>query len=265
MNETESTADRRPGGAWRLFYGLLKTACILGGLPVTVICLMAVVGLLTGNGWIQLIAGTVVAVGLPLFVVDRLLPDDDQQRAKGLTTDVLALIWAGFAVAFVGGGHAVTSGWLAREGDRRAAAGQQTIARLDYWLAAVRPVRRTPAKPLAGGSGRGTARAGAGTARRGGAGSGTGSSAAKPDAGPAFDARADATKARPDARADSRRMVVESSDRQRGAGTQTQPLCPALVYLQDDGARSVQLGELLFAQTKEFKCRLAVAVAAEIP
>lgn len=136
----------RPTGLLRIMLGVLKTVAILGGLPLSLLALMALVGLATDNGWARLIVALVVAIGLPLFIVDRLLPDDNVTTARGVPTDTLALIWAGFALAFFGAGHVVTAKATAREADRLAAGSYHRLAKVGYYLAAVRP---TAPEPLA--------------------------------------------------------------------------------------------------------------------
>ena len=138
-------------GPLRAVFGVLKLVCIVAGLSVTVICLMAVVGLLTDNFWARSITALVVAVGLPLLLVDRLLPDDDQKKSRGLPTDVLAVLYIAFPLIFAGLAHSATSGMLAREGDRLTADGWQQLGQGTYWLASVKPVaakkRPAPAPP----------------------------------------------------------------------------------------------------------------------
>lgn len=124
----------------RIIFGVLKALCIVGGLPLTVVCLMAIIGVFTANGWLRLVPAVVVAVGLPLLLVDRLLPDERSERARGLPTDVLSLAWVIVPVVFAGALNGMTSQMLAVEGDRQAAAGWGSVAGVTYWMASVRPV-----------------------------------------------------------------------------------------------------------------------------
>jgi S1-C subfamily serine protease len=131
-------------GPLRLVFGILKGVCILVGLPLTVLCLMSVVGLLTGNGWVRAIVAIVVAIGLPVLLVGRLLPDeaDQQKQVRGLPTDVLSISWVLIPVLIVGLAHAgVTRSMLAVEGDRLGGGGMETLARGMYWLAGVEAER----------------------------------------------------------------------------------------------------------------------------
>jgi len=138
-SERQMTQNKRPmPGALRGVFGLVKFACILGGLPLTVLCLMAVVGAITGSGWIRLVAAVVVAIGLPLLLVDRLLPDD-RDRARGLPSDVLALFYVGVPLLFAGAAHGLTLRMLAVEGDRLHGGGWGRTGDVAYWLASVEP------------------------------------------------------------------------------------------------------------------------------
>ena len=50
-----------------------------------------------------MVLAAIVAVGLPLLLVDRLLPKDGGSR-PGLLTDVAALLWMGIATGAVAAG-----------------------------------------------------------------------------------------------------------------------------------------------------------------
>jgi serine protease Do len=130
--------SERPTGVIGIGFGTLKAVAILGGLPLSVLGLMAVVGLVSENVWVRLAVAAVVAIGVPLFIVDRLLPSDGSSK-KGLATDVLALIWAGFALAFFGAAHSVTGAMTVKEADRLAADNYRKTARVAYWLASATP------------------------------------------------------------------------------------------------------------------------------
>ena len=91
---------------FRLVRRLLKALAIGLGFVTTLLSLMAVVGLLTENGWIRVLVALVVALAVPAVLSDRLLPDD-VERARGLPSDVLALVWVGFPLAFAVGFNAV--------------------------------------------------------------------------------------------------------------------------------------------------------------
>ncbi len=145
------TAQKGMKGPLRMVFGLLKVVCIAGGLPLTVVCLMALVGLVTDNIWARAITALVVAIGLPLLVVDRLLPDDegDQQKARGMPTDMVSLFYVAVPLIFIGLAHPVTGGWLAGEADRLKADGLGSVGQVTYWLAGARPVAAAATPPRA--------------------------------------------------------------------------------------------------------------------
>jgi serine protease Do len=109
------------------------------GLVATLLCLMAVVGLLASSGWVRAPVAIVIAVVLPAVIADRLLPDEPGPATKGLATDVFALGWLTFPVLFALVLGGVTRGMLATEGDRLAASGMGPLARGAWLLAGVRP------------------------------------------------------------------------------------------------------------------------------
>ncbi|MCK5798946.1 MAG: trypsin-like peptidase domain-containing protein [Deltaproteobacteria bacterium] len=133
-------SETSPSGAFRWILRTLKFLCVLVGLPLTILALMAVVGLVTTNGWVRLGVAAALAVIVPLVVVDRALPKADLDNARGLATDLLALIWIVVPLAFFGLANGMTQDTSAAEGDRLAAAGWKRTASATYWLASVQPV-----------------------------------------------------------------------------------------------------------------------------
>src|SRR5262249_49849862 len=85
--------------------GFLKALALIGGAFVTMVCLMSVVGVFTGNGWARAGGAIVVAVGVPLFAIDLILAKVKPDKQKGVTTDLLAVSYLGFSLAFVGVAH----------------------------------------------------------------------------------------------------------------------------------------------------------------
>ena len=96
---------------FRLVRRLVKALAIGLGFVTTLLSLMAVVGLLTENGWIRVLVALVVALAVPAVLSDRLLPDD-VERARGLPSDVFARVWIGFPLAFAVGFNAATRALL---------------------------------------------------------------------------------------------------------------------------------------------------------
>lgn len=77
-------------------------------------------------------------------MADRLLPDSPDETARGLTSDVVAVLWLGFPLIFAVGLGSFTSAMMVREGDRLQAAGWELSARGAYLLAAVEPQAEAP-------------------------------------------------------------------------------------------------------------------------
>lgn len=117
----------------RILFGLLKVGCIVLGLPLTVLCLMAVCGSFTANGWARLACGVLGATLIPLLLVDRLLPEDTQ-RGQGLASDLLAIFFVAVPLLYAGAAHGLSARQLGLEGDRLASAGWPRVAGLAYWL-----------------------------------------------------------------------------------------------------------------------------------
>lgn len=124
-----------PTSRFAIAHGITKLIAIVVGLLLSVLCLMAVVGIFTDNGWARLLIAAIVAIVPPLAVADRLLPAGDPASAKGLASDVLALIWLGFPTIFIIAANSVTGSIMLREGDRLMGSGWPTTAHVTYLLA----------------------------------------------------------------------------------------------------------------------------------
>jgi serine protease Do len=140
-------------GPLRIVFGLLKAGCIVAGLPLTVICLMALVGHFTANGWARVLCGALGGTLVPLFLIDRLLPAD-AARGRGMISDGLALVYVAVPTLFVGL-SSVTAPSLVKEGDRLGGAGWSRIGALAYWIggASVQPPPVVPTPGTGSGSG----------------------------------------------------------------------------------------------------------------
>src|SRR5436190_13782588 len=53
--------------------GFLKVLALVGGAFITVVSLMALAGIYTDNGWARASIAIVIALGVPLLLVDRVL------------------------------------------------------------------------------------------------------------------------------------------------------------------------------------------------
>jgi hypothetical protein len=124
-----------PGPAIVLGHKLFKLAGIVVGFPAAMICVMAMIGGVTENGYVRFIGALVLVLGLPLFIADRLLPNHDPTKARGLVSDVLAVSWTlvTFVIAAALGG--TTRPMLGREGDLLVKAGYPDLARGAFLLA----------------------------------------------------------------------------------------------------------------------------------
>lgn len=88
--------------AGKIAYVVLKLAAMVVGLPLAIAVTMTACGAFVSNLWAQLGIALVALVGLPLFIADRLLPDDDPQAGRGIPTDVSAALWLTVAMLGVG-------------------------------------------------------------------------------------------------------------------------------------------------------------------
>jgi serine protease Do len=124
-----------PGPLIVLGHKLLKLAGFVVGFPTAMISVMALIGGATENGYVRFIGALALVLVLPLFIADRLLPNHDPTRARGLVSDVLAVSWtlATFVIAAALGG--TTRPMLGREGDRLVKAGYPDLGRGAYFLA----------------------------------------------------------------------------------------------------------------------------------
>jgi S1-C subfamily serine protease len=182
-----------------IVHGVLKLLAIPCGIVLSQLCLMASVGLLTGSGWIRTLVALAVNLLVPLAIVDRILPDD-VTKAKGVTTDVLAVLWVGFPFLFAVAGHSFTSPAMVTEAARIAEVGLGRTAALAYLLAGTEagPVVAHPTSPTASASSvaapASVAPTSSSAAPSASAPSAVPPVSASPEAGPPADAGAPATK-----------------------------------------------------------------------
>lgn len=149
----------RPSPGFLAAYRLLKLAGFVLGLPSAVVAGMALVGALTESGYARVIGSLVVTLAVPLFIADRLLPEHDPTRARGLVSDVCAVTWTALAFLIAGVANGPTRPLLTREGDRLTSAGYGTLGGLAYVLAGVRA--ETSGSPATSASGSASAGASA--------------------------------------------------------------------------------------------------------
>ncbi len=110
----------------------------LGGF-VSVVSLMALLGLVIESLWPRLILALVIAVGLPALAADQLLK---RTRMKGgflLVADTFGIVLLAVALLLVSI-EIAKKGMLVREGDRYARDGSRTMARVLYFMGGADPV-----------------------------------------------------------------------------------------------------------------------------
>ncbi|HSK04146.1 MAG TPA: trypsin-like peptidase domain-containing protein [Kofleriaceae bacterium] len=131
----------------KLARGILKVLALVGGAFITVVSLMAVAGSFVDNGWARAGIAIVVALGVPLFLVERILARLPADQMRGVPTDVLSLIYVAFALVFVGVAHGSSRPLLQDEGQRLERAGMPRIAKAAYLLAGGSPGAPAAAAP----------------------------------------------------------------------------------------------------------------------
>ena len=115
--------------------GLLKMVALVGGACISVVSLMSIIGNYTDNGWARGGIALLLAVIVPLIFAEGALAKVAPNKVKGVTTDVLAVCYLGFALVFVGIAHGYTKPMLEAEGQRLSQGGMNRMARAAYFLA----------------------------------------------------------------------------------------------------------------------------------
>lgn len=110
---------------------------LLGGI-VTLVAVMGVVGLVTGNFLARFLVALVLVIGIPALVTDRLM-----KRTKlaglGMVGDIFAIVLLGLALMFVSL-EFVSKPLFVGEGNHYSRSGSRGLARFAYWLGGVTPV-----------------------------------------------------------------------------------------------------------------------------
>ena len=134
----------------KLARGLIKAIALVGGASVTLLCLMSWIGIGTNSGWLRAGGAVAVMVVVPLVLVELALRMGKKERLQGVATDVVAVSYLGFGLAFAGVAHAYTRPLLAGEAHRLEDAGMQRTARATFFLAGGRdtPPPAEPPKPV---------------------------------------------------------------------------------------------------------------------
>jgi S1-C subfamily serine protease len=127
----------RPNPNVLLAYRVLKLAAFVVGLPAALLSFMALIGAITDNGWARAIGGGLLVLGIPLAIADRLLPDHDPTKARGLVSDVCSVTWMLVVFVFAGLLGSTSRSLFVKEGDRLVSAGYPLPGRVAYVLAGV--------------------------------------------------------------------------------------------------------------------------------
>src|SRR5690606_33711951 len=134
----------------RVARSVVKILSLTVGGSITFVALMATAGLVVESGWIRSIVAGLVMLAVPGVIVDRLLPENVDAKAKGLPTDVFALVWLGIALLVTLALHDLTQPALLTEGDPLSKAGYPRLAQLAYFVAGVTPTAEvSPLPPTA--------------------------------------------------------------------------------------------------------------------
>ena len=110
---------------------------LIGGL-VTLVGVMGIVGLVTGNFLARLLVALVLVIGIPALATDRLLKRT-KARGLGLVGDVFAIVLLALALFFVGLPF-MSKPLFVGEGDHYARSGSRGLSKFAYWLGGVTPV-----------------------------------------------------------------------------------------------------------------------------
>jgi len=135
---TKSSSGKKPSPQMRKLMRTMRIVGILFGGFVSVVGVMALVGLATDNFIARILVALVLVVGLPAFLADRLLKRTNMGGGLGMVADVFAIILLGIALVLVAA-ESITKGLLSHEGDIYARHGSTGMARVVYFLAGVAP------------------------------------------------------------------------------------------------------------------------------
>ncbi len=119
----------------KLVGGIVKLLALIGGAVVTFVGLSAIAGTFVANGWARWGIGIAVGLLVPLVIAEIALARFALDKRRGVTSDVLAVMYAGFALVFVGFLHGPSRPLLQKEGDRLAHSGMKRTAKLAWALA----------------------------------------------------------------------------------------------------------------------------------
>jgi serine protease Do len=119
----------------KLVGGIVKLLALIGGAVVTFVGVSAIAGTFVSNGWARLGIALVLGLLVPLVVAEIALARFAPDKRRGVTSDVMAMMYAAFALVFVGLLHGPSRPLLQKEGDRLAQSGWTRTAKLAWVLA----------------------------------------------------------------------------------------------------------------------------------
>jgi len=128
---------------------------LFGGI-VTLVGVMGVVGLVTGNFLARLLVALLLVIGIPALITDRVLKRMKTGGNISIVSNAFTIILLGFALVLVSL-EFLSKPLFVGEGDHYAASGSRGMARFSYWLGGVSPIfpeeRGLPAQASAGDAG----------------------------------------------------------------------------------------------------------------
>ena len=149
MNLVKRAATSESNGASRgvlphVVHVVVRVLAILIGLPLSLVSVMAAVGLVTSSLPAHLGIASAIVVAVPAVAVARLFPDRPKEEANSFSWDVLAILWLAIATGFVGIAQPHTKLWLRAEAALLSEFGFLEVAHIIEFVAAVRPALVVP-------------------------------------------------------------------------------------------------------------------------
>jgi S1-C subfamily serine protease len=124
----------------RIAFGVVETLGLLLGLPLALLSLMTLTVPFIENIWAQAVLASLVGIGVPLLIADRVLPQGQEAtRWAGVPTDVFAISWMLIAFVVMGVGGQVTGQYLHREADLLTQSALAPAGMFVRWAAGPKP------------------------------------------------------------------------------------------------------------------------------
>lgn len=127
------------GSRWQRARTWVKVISAMVGLPLSMLSVMALIGLGVEAIWFQFFAALIILVAIPLYVANQLVPMEIKgpraEAAKGLFSDVLTATWMVTATLVLVVAIPWTRAVLHDEAERLGKAGYGTTAVVLIWVA----------------------------------------------------------------------------------------------------------------------------------